>query len=302
MPDQPAPCCAPARPVAGRPAAYTTELDPTPLPDPDRYAGMAELPGGAFLMGNEDRYANPQDAEGPVRKVELSALRVDTTAVTNAAFRLFADTTEHRTTAERTGWSYVFAGLLDPAVVHASPAPAATPWWRGVRGASWREPYGPGSVYEDNHPVVHVSWDDARAYAVWAGKRLPAEPEWEYAARGGLPGARYPWGDDLDHEGAWRCNIWRGEFPLVTEKEDGQVGTVPVDAYGPNGFGLYNTVGNVWEWTADPFGSGRAGRAMRGGSYLCHASYCNRYRVAARTSNTEESSSGNIGFRCVADV
>ncbi len=173
-----------------------------------------------------------------------------------------------------------------------------------MRGAYWRHPEGPGSDLDGrwNHPVVHVSWHDASAYCAWTGVRLPTEVEWEYAARGGLEGARYPWGDELTPDGEYHCNIWQGVFPAHNTAEDGYVGTAPVDAFPANGYGLHNVSGNVWEWCADRFDSTGTRRAMRGGSYLCHDSYCNRYRVAARNANTPDSSSGNLGFRCVADV
>ncbi|WP_458773683.1 formylglycine-generating enzyme family protein [Actinomadura fulvescens] len=252
-------------------------------------------------MGNEDETANPGDGEGPVRAVTVEPFLIEAHAVSNARFASFVKATGYVTEAERYGWSFVFAGFLTPEQVHASPSAERTPWWRGIEGAFWRAPEGPGSTVagRERHPVVHVSWTDAAAYADWAGRRLPTEAEWEYAARGGLEQARYPWGDELTPRGQWRCNIWQGEFPVVNTMEDGHLGTAPVDAYRPNAYGLYNTVGNVWEWSADWWAEGES-RVMRGGSYLCHDSYCNRYRVAARTANTPGSSSGNVGFRCAA--
>lgn len=174
---------------------------------------------------------------------------------------------------------------------------AAAPWWRQVHGADWRHPEGPGSDISQrlDHPVVHVSQNDARAYCAHAGLRLPTEPEWELAARGGLVQKRFPWGDELTPDGEHRCNIWQGTFPTHNTLEDGYFGTAPVDAFPPNGFGLHNVSGNVWEWCA---GVG----VQRGGSYLCHKSYCNRYRLGARTAGAPDSSSGNVGFRCARDL
>ncbi|MBR7672891.1 formylglycine-generating enzyme family protein [Streptomyces daliensis] len=311
----PASCCAPSAPTSrgpgasGTPAsvgrtdlAHVAQAPARRLPAAEGPAKMVALPGGTFRMGNEDEAANPGDGEGPVREVTVEAFRIDPQTVTNTRFAAFVKDTGYVTSAERFGWSYVFAGLLDPSVVRTAPPADGTPWWRGVEGAYWRAPEGPGSSVGDRarHPVVHVSWEDAAAFAAWAGKRLPTEAEWEYAARGGLDQARYPWGDELLPRGRWRCNIWQGRFPVVNTAEDGHIGTAPADAYRPNGYGLYNTVGNVWEWCAGPFGAeDEERRAMRGGSYLCHDSYCNRYRVAARTGNTPDSSTGNLGFRCV---
>ncbi|MEC3916895.1 formylglycine-generating enzyme family protein [Nocardia sp. CDC160] len=278
---------------------------------------LVDLPGGQFLMGGDDSDAVPGDGEGPVRPVRISAFAIAPYAVTNAEFAEFVSTTGYLTDAERFGWSFVFAGFLSAALRRGVRRPAATPWWCAVPGAIWHAPEGPGSDIGGrmDHPVVHVSWRDARAYCAWAGVRLPTEAEWEYAARGGLEHARYPWGDEPASGGEYRCNIWRGSFPTRNDATDGYRGTAPVDAFAPNGFGLHNMAGNVWEWCADRWHTehGReprvdprgpadgTTRVMRGGSYLCHDSYCNRYRVAARTHNTPDSTSGNTGFRVAAD-
>ncbi len=266
--------------------------------------GLVVLPGGVFRMGSDDEDGFPEDREGPVREVEVAPFAIDAHCVSNERFAEFVDATGHTTEAERFGWSYVFAKFLPGPLRRDSPRPEGTPWWCGVSGAYWRHPEGPGSDLDGRgtHPVVHVSWHDATAYCTWAGRRLPTEVEWEYAARGGLDQARYPWGDDLTPDGEHRCNIWQGRFPVQDTAEDGHAGTAPVDAFRPNGFGLYNVSGNVWEWCADRFDPAQANRAMRGGSYLCHDSYCNRYRVAARTANSPDSSTGNLGFRAAADL
>jgi formylglycine-generating enzyme required for sulfatase activity len=219
------------------------------------------------------------------------------------------------------GWSFVFQGHIAEekrAALVAATVPGVS-WWCKVSGSAWDHPEGPDSdiATRAHHPVTHVSWNDANAYADWAGKRLPTEAEWEYAARGGLEQKIFPWGDDLVPEGQHRCNVWQGEFPLMDLAEDGFTGTAPVDTFLPNHYGLYNITGNTWEWCSDWFSPmyhltaarlnpvgplhGRA-RVMKGGSYLCHHSYCNRYRVAARTSNEPDSATTNIGFRCVRDL
>jgi formylglycine-generating enzyme required for sulfatase activity len=277
---------------------------------------MVSLPGGRFLMGTDDREGFPADGEGPVREIELDSFRIGETTVTSGQFATFVKAAGYRTEAEELGWSYVFYAFLPderPELGHSDGAP----WWIGVEGADWRHPEGPGSSIgaRPNHPVVHVSWNDARAYCEWRGVRLPTEAEWELAARGGLVQKRYAWGDDLTPNGRHRCNIWQGRFPLLNTREDGYAGTAPVKSFPPNGYGLYNVSGNVWEWCADWFSvdfhatgprANPAGpkegaeRVIRGGSYLCHASYCNRYRVAARSHNTPESATGNMGFRVAA--
>lgn len=309
------PCCAASRgTVSGCQAAPPAQVGALSAA---AAATMAELPGGRFLMGTDDAEGFAADGEGPVREIELDAFRIDTTAVSNDDFAAFVAATGYRTEAERFGWSFVFYGLLPQAVLDTHPqVAAAAPWWCGIEGACWRMPEGPGSdiAARMEHPVVHVSWNDAAAYAAWAGKRLPSEAEWEYAARGGLVQKRFPWGDTLQPQGEHRCNIWQGRFPEYNSLEDGYLGTAPVRSFAPNGYGLYNMAGNVWEWCLDWFAREHAGprrnprgpatgqaRVMRGGSFLCHASYCNRYRVAARYGNTPDSSTSNTGFRCAAD-
>ncbi|MDV9171935.1 formylglycine-generating enzyme family protein [Streptomyces sp. W16] len=260
------------------------------------------LPGGEFRMGDAFDEGYPEDAEGPVRTVTVEPFRIDATAVSNARFAHFVDDTGYVTEAERYGSSFVFHLLLHPRARDAVFGQVeAAPWWLGVEGASWSTPEGPGSdvAARPDHPAIHLSHHDALAYCAWAGARLPTEAEWEYAARGGLDGRRYPWGDDFAPE---QLNTWQGDFPRVSTRPGGATGTVPVDAYEPNGFGLFNTSGNVWEWCADPFLPGGEERVIRGGSYLCHASYCHRYRVAARSKNTPDSSTGHGGFRCAWDL
>ncbi|WP_083938042.1 formylglycine-generating enzyme family protein [Paenibacillus daejeonensis] len=283
------------------------------------HLNWAELAGGTFRMGSDDPDGFPADGEGPSREVSVRPFRISSYAVTNAQFRQFVEATGYVTEAERFGWSYVFHLLVSESTKAAvKQAPHETPWWYAVQGADWAHPEGPDSDIEArlNHPVIHVSWNDAVAFCDFTGTRLPTEAEWEFAARGGLAGRRYPWGDELKPGGEHRCNIWQGRFPVKNSAQDGYIGTAPVDTYEPNGYGLYNMSGNVWEWCADywspgyhhetsadnPFYSRQTDRrSMRGGSYLCHRSYCNRYRLAARSSNTPDTSTGNAGFRVAAD-
>jgi sulfatase modifying factor 1 len=317
----PHPCCVPGRQravrleqsrlaSAGRRRAVSGAVD-----------GMVKLDGGRFLMGTEDEEGFPQDGEGPIREVTLDPFYMDVYPVTNGQFLEFKRKTQYQTDAEKFGWSFVFQGHI-PAERYAelvAQRAAGVPWWCQVMGADWQHPEGPDSGVDarENYPVVHVSWNDAAAYCEWAGKRLPTEAEWEYAARGGLEQKLYPWGDELTPDGRHRCNIWQGTFPTYDSAEDGFAAVGPADSFEPNGYGLYTITGNAWEWCADWFDAGYhvtasranpvgppAGKAkvMKGGSYLCHRSYCNRYRVAARTSNTTDSSTTNIGFRCVRDA
>jgi sulfatase modifying factor 1 len=278
---------------------------------------MVALPGGIFLMGTDYERGFAADGEGPVRPVSVAAFAIDTYSVTNADFGEFIKATGYRTEAEVFGWSFVFWAHLpeDRFEELVEDTVAAAPWWCKVQGAKWDAPEGPGSGVAERmrHPVVHVSWNDSAAYAAWAGKTLPTEAQWEYAARGGLEQKLYSWGDELTPGGEHRCNIWQGKFPTEDTAEDGFAGSCPVDSFPANGYGVSSVTGNVWEWCGDWFGTefgaelavdpsgsaSGAAKVMKGGSFLCHASYCNRYRVAARTSNTPDSSASNIGFRCV---
>ena len=314
----PSPCCVPSKEHAGILKQSRELVTLHARVNRGSTEGMVLLPGGTFLMGTDTKEGFPADGEGPVRSVRVDSFYIDVYAVCNTSFERFVSDTQYVTEAERFGWSFVFEGNLPDRGAGLQSVPGAE-WWKRVEGATWRTPEGPGSniTNRENHPVVHVSWNDAMAYAKWAGKRLPTEAEWEYAARGGLVQKLYPWGDELTPGGKHLCNIWQGEFPVHNTAEDGYRSTAPVDAFPPNGYGLYAMTGNTWEWCADwfdaqyhalatrdnPVGppSGSA-RVIKGGSYLCHRSYCNRYRVAARSSNTPDSSTAHTGFRCVRDI
>ena len=254
-----------------------------------------------------------------MHEVEVPGFLLEVHTVTNDRFAAFVEATGHRTTAEQLGTSFVFGGLL-PDDFPPTRGVAAAPWWREVDGADWRHPEGPQSdlAGRGDHPVVHVSWPDAVAFCAWAGGRLPTEAEWERAARGARQGHHYPWGDDREPDGRHLMNVFQGTFPGHDTGDDGWVGTCPVGSYPPNDFGLFEMTGNVWEWCADWFdpdvlrpvasgGTVRAARTaprrvMRGGSYLCHESYCWRYRVDSRSGNTPDSSTGNLGFRVAYDA
>lgn len=299
---------------------------------------MAWIPAGSFLMGSDDHY--PEEA--PAHRAHVQGFWIDRYAVTNAAFAGFVEATGYVTVAERP---------LDPATYPGAPLAALVPgslvfhqppgpvelndvrlWWRYVPGADWRHPQGPGSSVTGlgDHPVVHIAHEDAEAYARWVGKRLPTEEEWEYAARGGIEGAVFAWGDELTPGGRFMANTWQGEFPWQNLGRDGYRGTSPVGAFPPNAFGLYDMGGNVWQWTDDWYAPGHPGPAaapccapqpprhaspegslepgaririprkvLKGGSFLCAPNYCFRYRPAARSPQAIDSSSEHIGFRCV---
>lgn len=318
---RPHPCCVPSRQRAEmlaqsrQASAERRHVRAASLED------MVRLDGGTFWMGTEDDEGFPADGEGPIREVTVDPFHMDRYPVTNERFREFTRATGYRTESERFGWSFVFQGHV-PKERYQALVDATVPghnWWCKVNGASWEHPEGPDSSIANrpHHPAVHISHNDALAYCEWAGKRLPTEAEWEYAARGGLEQKTYPWGNELTPDGRHLCNIWQGEFPAVDLAEDGYNAPAPVDAFPANGYGLYTITGNAWEWCSqwfhptwhltatrtNPVGPQTGTqRAMRGGSYLCHRSYCNRYRVAARTSNTPDSATTNISFRCVSDA
>jgi formylglycine-generating enzyme len=287
--------------------------------------GMAQIPPGRFAMGSEDFYPE----ERPVREVEVEGFWIDARPVTVREFRRFVKETGYVTVAERPldpdRYPDADPVLLVPGSLVFRPTRGPVDlrdyrnWWSYVPGACWHRPEGPGSdtYTRADHPVTQVAHEDAAAYAAWAGKALPTEAEWERAARGGLEGAVYAWGDDPPRDGKPMANTWQGEFPWQNTLEDGYAGTSPVGSFPPNGYGLYDACGNVWEWTADWFtgdhdqpspspccGPSRTDgeiprRVIKGGSHLCAPSYCLRYRPAARQGEAIDTSTSHIGFRCV---
>lgn len=270
---------------------------------------MRLIPGGSFLMGSEE--------EPPIHEVTVAPFYMDAACVTNEQFNEFVNATGYRTEAEQLGWSFVFVGHLTPAEQRvAQRRVQGAEWWCRVDGTCWRHPEGPRSNVKKRwqYPVVQVSWNDAQQYAAWAGKRLPTEAEWEFAARGGLVQKPFPWGDEREPGGKHMMNVWQGVFPSLNTNADGYYGTGPAKSFKPNRYGLYNMTGNVWEWCADWFDADYYNdsaavnpvgptvgerKVIRGGSYLCHESYCARYRTDARFSNTPDSATTNCGFRCV---
>lgn len=319
-------CCSPSGDDLSSSGSVTTTSSIHPQPTLSGRAirqqapgEFADIPAGSFAMGDHHNEGHPKDGETPIHQVALEGFRMQSTTVANAQFEEFVQATGYRTTAERFGVSAVFYAAFQGQRTDILNQAAGVPWWLAVKGADWQHPHGRASDLTglEDHPVVHVSWDDATAYCQWAGTRLPTEAQWEYAARGGLQGKRLAWGDELTPDGTWNCNIWQGRFPHENSADDGYLITAPVKTYRPNGYGLWQMAGNVWEWCRDWFEADYYSqtplndphgpafgtrRVLRGGSYLCHDSYCNRYRVAARNSNTPESTSGNIGFRVVADI
>jgi formylglycine-generating enzyme required for sulfatase activity len=300
--------------------------------------GMVWVPGGTFWMGCDD--CNMPDAE-PVHLVTVDGFWMDTTPVTNAAFEKFVKATGYKTIAERKPDPKDFPGVPQEKLVAGcavfSPPPGDVSlenpyaWWQYVAGASWKAPEGPGSSIKgrENHPVVHIAWDDAMAYAKWAGKRLPTEAEFEFAARGGLDRKPFAWGGELKPGGKWAGNIWQGKFPTTNTNDDGYLRTSPVNAFPANGFGLYDMGGNVWQWCSDwyrpdtfqtlasrgtarnpkgpddsfdPQEPGVPKRVQKSGSFLCSDQYCSRYFVGSRGKGAVDSGSSNVGFRCVRYV
>lgn len=303
-------CCIPTANTDVKPASTTKEVNEAAVAELD----MIALKGGWFRMGaNDSPY--PEDGEGPERDVFVNPFHLCATVISIDMFSRFIDATGYITLAERAGSSFVFSALCDPA--QSYPAVAQTPWWRQVPGACWHSPCGPWNklVVSADHPVTHIAHQDAIAYCHWSGSRLPTEAEWEYAARGPLVAKPFPWGDTLEQEGRHYANVWQGQFPGSNTEADGFLGTAPVNAFSKQGFGHYNMLGNVWEWVADRFTNLHSPRALRnptgplngtryvakGGSYLCHASYCARYRTSSRQALPDNTTTGNLGFRVAKD-
>lgn len=283
----------------------------------ERTNQMVLVRGGEFEMGT-DKPVFSADGESPPRSVRVRDFYIDVHEVSNAEFDRFVRATGHKTEAETFGDSFVLdSAISEETKKGITQAVAAAPWWLPVKGADWRHPEGPDSHIRDrmDHPVVHVSWNDAVAFCEWSGKRLLTEAEWEYACRAGLKNRLFPWGNNWTPKGETRANIWEGDFPVKNTAEDGYTGTAPVTSFPATKFGLKNIIGNVWEWTGDwwetrhtreprenprgpPSGNDKV---KKGGSFMCHKTYCYRYRCAARSQNTPDTSAYNVGIRCGAD-
>ncbi len=274
------------------------------------------IPGGSAYVGTKVPGIR-DDGETPLRRVRVKPFRISQTTITNAQFGQFVEETGYVTEAERFGWSFVFWDQV-PSNIEFTEGVVGIEWWRRIHGANWRETNGPGtqsSACLPDHPVVHVSWNDATAYAKWAGGRLATEAEWEHAARGGLGDVKFPWGnDEPDDTDTLPCNIWQGKFPDTNTGADGFRATAPARSFEANGYELYNMCGNVWEWTAENYSNNsknpkarsrirtmKSYKLSKGGSFLCHKSYCYRYRIAARSGSTPDSSTTHQSFRVVWD-
>ncbi|OED38563.1 sulfatase modifying factor 1 (C-alpha-formyglycine- generating enzyme 1) [Chromatiales bacterium (ex Bugula neritina AB1)] len=301
--------CCPPSPGAGQSGFRPVLFKPS---DSAVLPASVVVPGGTGLIGTDKPHIR-FDGETPLRQGRVDEFKMSSGPVTNADFAAFVADTGYVTEAEHYGWSFVFWSQVPDYIGETQAVPGAL-WWRRVDGASWKCITGPRCVLADelpDHPVVQVSWNDANAYCSWAGGRLPTELEWEHAARGGLSDVRFPWGDqEPDDEKNFLCNIWQGRFPQHNTMKDGYLTTAPSVSFEPNGYGLYNMAGNVWDWTADAHRSNaRPGhmqadnpvKVAKGGSFLCHKSYCYRYRIAARIGNTIDSTTTHIGFRVVWD-
>lgn len=306
-------CCPPTTPEPSdfKPSIFSPSLEALK-------PATVSIPGGTGLLGTAKPMIHT-DGEGPLRKGIVRTLSMSVSAITNAEYAAFVADTGYVTEAEHLGWSFVFWNQV-PEYIGETQRVVGSPWWHRVDGASWQCITGPKCTLVKelpDHPVVHVSWNDAYAYASWIGGRLPTELEWEHAARGGLGDVRFPWGDaEPDDEQNFYCNIWQGRFPKTNTTKDGYCTTAPAVSFEPNGYGLFNMVGNVWDWTADTFRLptqyGRPGqhnsdvaaamKLAKGGSFLCHKSYCYRYRIAARIANSMDSATTHMGFRVVWDT
>ena len=292
-------CCTPqSSPVA-------QAASPPPTPSPGTVAmDLRAIPGGTFLMGYDGPGIVTSDGEHPVRPASVGAFRIAAATVTRAEFSRFAEATGYLTSAERSGLSFVFHACLEDA--EAFPADDRAPWWREVPGANWRMPHGPGSeqAVPEDHPVTHVDWHDAMAYCRWSGTRLPTEEEWEFAARGGLDQCRNPWGNEFTPGGRAMATTFSGAFP-TPDCTGPFLGTTPARHHPANGYGLFQMTGNVWEWCLRPAADRRQERTdlrpIRGGSHLCHDSYCSRYRTSSRLVVAAVTTTGHIGFRVAHD-